>query len=768
MGNEASTARTPAQGKAAQSAPPALHMRVVLRGDRKTGKTCLYNLLQKKRFTEEYNPTRGPQKAVVDSDFQIGGIAVKLEVVDAAEDGKGKSEGLKLATGQQQKTAKRGFYEGGDEAPAAAGPEPTAAQRERAKTVYKGAHAAVFLLDPNKRWTFEWAQRELACLPGHVPALVIANFRDAAAGREAVPLQEVRQWCAGRGKGVRYCEASMLNRYGVKAIRAFLRWPFLLMEKQYLLARLKALDSLAEEASEQFEAVSREQDYAFYKEWLDRTLRERMEAQGKAAPSAKGKATASKAAPASAAAGGQKKTPPGHPPAQKAPESSGGFFSKIKSIVSGGDSNAAPPPAKKKKPTDPRKAIEEIKKIATDASRGKVAEVDIDNFDPTAVDGDNDYDDFFGSDDEDDEGPPRKLEESDEEVETNPWVQEDADIDEDDVILAENRKAAAAAKGFYSDDDDDEEDDDEYCHATHADDFYWAAFTRHANLYHVLRIEGLMLATDDVSAIALDGTVLRPDAITTIDATSPRLECDSRGEGVRARITRKAHFEVLASALGLPGGKPKGRPQETSLSDTSRRLRKLGLPSGSETDEQEVVKKLMAMPFYAVDTIRFMRLLAHVSRDEPRPSRHYCPADEDARVAVRDVQALPDGGADREMDRVLDYYRAARRRELANDEDLAKLMNSVNPAFVPREWMVREAALDLLEGSGEEFEKQLAWVADMFNCKVPAAYQSTRIPPLRLPCRAKERPLPFTDECATLSFNMVLEPQLLAARLRGA
>lgn len=275
---------------------------------------------------------------------------MRLEVHDVSDDAKGKSEGLKLAAAQQPKkaAAKKDFYEGGEEAEEA---QPTAAQRERAATVYEGAHAAVLLLDPHKRWTYQWVQRELACLPGHVPALVIANFRDLAATKETVAVAEVRRWCAGKGEGVRFCEASMLNRFGVKAIRSFLKWPFFLMEKQYLLARLKALDGLAKEASEQFEAGAREQDYDFYKDWLDRTLKQRMEqAQGKQAASAPPVAGAAKRAGAKQAA------PPAanakRPPAQK-PQESGGFFSKIKSIVSG-DAKAPPAPAKKK-PVDPRK-----------------------------------------------------------------------------------------------------------------------------------------------------------------------------------------------------------------------------------------------------------------------------------------------------------------------------------------------------------------------------------------------------------------------------
>ena len=44
--------------------------------------------------------------------------------------------------------------------------------------VYQNCHAAVFLIDPSKKWTYEYVQRELPLVPEHVPTCILINFRD--------------------------------------------------------------------------------------------------------------------------------------------------------------------------------------------------------------------------------------------------------------------------------------------------------------------------------------------------------------------------------------------------------------------------------------------------------------------------------------------------------------------------------------------------------------------------------------------------------------
>ena len=45
-------------------------VKVVIKGERNTGKTCLFNMLQRKRFIEEYVPTPEIQAATIDWSFK--------------------------------------------------------------------------------------------------------------------------------------------------------------------------------------------------------------------------------------------------------------------------------------------------------------------------------------------------------------------------------------------------------------------------------------------------------------------------------------------------------------------------------------------------------------------------------------------------------------------------------------------------------------------------------------------------------------------------
>jgi hypothetical protein len=40
--------------------------------------------------------------------------------------------------------------------------------------IYKGTHAVIITMDPTKKWTFEYAQREIERVPSDIPiALVV-------------------------------------------------------------------------------------------------------------------------------------------------------------------------------------------------------------------------------------------------------------------------------------------------------------------------------------------------------------------------------------------------------------------------------------------------------------------------------------------------------------------------------------------------------------------------------------------------------------------
>lgn len=60
------------------------------------------------------------------------------------------------------------------------------------------------------------------------------------------------------------CEASMLNRFGVKAIKTFFNLPFLKMERDVIEERLQRNLEDAQLANEEYDLVRSEQDYQKY------------------------------------------------------------------------------------------------------------------------------------------------------------------------------------------------------------------------------------------------------------------------------------------------------------------------------------------------------------------------------------------------------------------------------------------------------------------------------------------------------------------------
>ena len=156
------------------------NFKVVLRGDIGTGKSTLMRRLRGGTFIPEYTPTpeiktshikwtarSSPEDNVMLEVWDVVDKAAKRAVSDAlktmAHDGARASESHVMM----------GAKEGGHTYPLDAS----------VIDVYKGAHAAVFLVDPSKRWTYEYAKRELAAAPEHVPTAILLNFRDYPASK---------------------------------------------------------------------------------------------------------------------------------------------------------------------------------------------------------------------------------------------------------------------------------------------------------------------------------------------------------------------------------------------------------------------------------------------------------------------------------------------------------------------------------------------------------------------------------------------------------
>uniref|UniRef100_A0A2K5M3Y7 RAB, member RAS onco family like 6 n=1 Tax=Cercocebus atys TaxID=9531 RepID=A0A2K5M3Y7_CERAT len=181
------------------------NMKIVIRGDRNTGKTALWHRLQGRPFVEEYIPTQ---------EIQVTSIHWSYK----SECGKCKKrgDGLKMENDPQEA-------------------ESDMALDAEFLDVYKSCNGVVMMFDITKQWTFNYILRELPKVPTHVPVCVLGNYRDMGEHRVILP-DDVRDFIDNldsRPPGssyFRYAESSMKNSFGLKYLHKFFNIPFLQLQ----------------------------------------------------------------------------------------------------------------------------------------------------------------------------------------------------------------------------------------------------------------------------------------------------------------------------------------------------------------------------------------------------------------------------------------------------------------------------------------------------------------------------------------------------------
>uniref|UniRef100_A0A8C5V906 Rab-like protein 6 n=1 Tax=Microcebus murinus TaxID=30608 RepID=A0A8C5V906_MICMU len=234
------------------------NMKIVIRGDRNTGKTALWQRLQGRRFVEEYIPTQEIQVTSIHWNYKTTDDIVKVEVWDVVDKGKCKKrgDGLKMENDPQEA-------------------ESEMALDAEFLDVYKNCHGVVMMFDITKQWTFNYILRELPKVPTHVPVCVLGNYRDMGEHRVILP-DDVRSFIDSldRPPGAsyfRYAESSMKNSFGLKYLHKFFNIPFLQLQRETLLRQLETnqldMDATLEELSVQQE--TEDQNYGIFLEMME-------------------------------------------------------------------------------------------------------------------------------------------------------------------------------------------------------------------------------------------------------------------------------------------------------------------------------------------------------------------------------------------------------------------------------------------------------------------------------------------------------------------
>ncbi|XP_065428088.1 rab-like protein 6 isoform X4 [Chrysemys picta bellii] len=218
------------------------NMKIVIRGDRNTGKTTLWHRLQGKKFVEEYIPTQEIQVTSIHWNYK--------------RKCKKRGDGLKLENDPQEA-------------------ESEMALDAEFLDVYKNCNGVVMMFDITKQWTFNYILRELPKVPTHVPVCVLGNYRDMGEHRVILP-DDMRAFIdnLNRPPGssyFRYAESSMKNSFGLKYLHKFFNIPFLQLQRETLLRQLETnqldIDATLEELSVQQE--TEDQNYEIFLEMME-------------------------------------------------------------------------------------------------------------------------------------------------------------------------------------------------------------------------------------------------------------------------------------------------------------------------------------------------------------------------------------------------------------------------------------------------------------------------------------------------------------------
>ncbi|KAL2100174.1 hypothetical protein ACEWY4_004568 [Coilia grayii] len=234
------------------------NMKIVIRGDRNTGKSALWHRLQGKKFVEEYIPTQEIQVTSIHWNYKTTDDVVKVEVWDVVDKGKGKKRGdnLKLENEPQET-------------------EPEMALDAEFLDVYKNCNGVIMMFDITKQWTFNYIIRELPKVPTHVPVCVLGNQRDMGEHRVILP-DDTRDFISSLNRPpgssyIHYAESSMKNGFGLKYLHRFFNIPFLQLQRETLLRQLETnqldIDATLEELNVQQE--TEDQNYEIFLEVME-------------------------------------------------------------------------------------------------------------------------------------------------------------------------------------------------------------------------------------------------------------------------------------------------------------------------------------------------------------------------------------------------------------------------------------------------------------------------------------------------------------------
>ncbi|KAG0333004.1 Rab-like protein 6 [Podila horticola] len=260
-----------------------LNMKIIIKGDIRTGKTSVFERLQGLPFRHdhEYRTTEQIQVANIPWQYSHTKDIIKVEVWDIVDKGVQSGELRTSTSNVTLKIDNNTPASPKSKAPQSTDTAPHAAFALDASTidVYRNTDGVILVYDISKPWTFEYAAKTLAEVPTNIPVLILSNFTDdsnlpvVSTDRLEELMEEhnaerFKLPCAPANL-IRHLDTSMKTGLGLKEIHESFGIPFLNVlrethRKQFdqktleIADLLKALDTHEQERAKQSSQPVRE------------------------------------------------------------------------------------------------------------------------------------------------------------------------------------------------------------------------------------------------------------------------------------------------------------------------------------------------------------------------------------------------------------------------------------------------------------------------------------------------------------------------------
>ncbi|KAF7493581.1 Rab-like protein 6 [Sarcoptes scabiei] len=265
------------------------NMKIIIRGDRNVGKTCLFYRLQGEKFHEEYIASDEIKTASIQWNYNATDDVIKVEIWDVVDKGK-KRENLIGVQSMQQKNAKdslkmhniKSSFDSRNKISVDSVHNHQSDSQSLSSTpaldaefvdVYKGTNGVIFVFDMTKAWTFDYVVREINKCPLNIPVLILANHRDMGHHRvittdqvqsfiESILIED-QQFNRERSGQILYAESSMRNGFGLRFLYKFFNLPYLHLRREALLNQLSRNATEIEATRMELDAMNQSEEFDY-------------------------------------------------------------------------------------------------------------------------------------------------------------------------------------------------------------------------------------------------------------------------------------------------------------------------------------------------------------------------------------------------------------------------------------------------------------------------------------------------------------------------